>query len=96
MREECDTMARKTVMFYLVKMSRASGWLLLVLMILYLLTGYALCGKFGAERLFSVQVSNHLHATLDGPLVVLVVIHAGVSGYLACRRWGWFKGRTRC
>jgi len=89
-------MARKTVMFYLVRVSRASGWLLLVVMVLYLLTGYALCGKFGAERLLSVQVSQHLHATLDGPLVVLVVAHAGVSAYLAFRRWGWLRGRTRC
>ena len=89
-------MPKRTTTFYLVKLSRVSAWLLLLLMLLYIVTGFALCGKYGVQRLIDTQFALLLHKIFDWPLVVLFLIHAGVSAYLALRRWGWLKSQPTC
>ena len=36
--------------YYLVKIARVSGWLLFVLVLIYIVTGFALCGDLGFEK----------------------------------------------
>ena len=88
-------MPRKTVHYYLLKLARLSGWLLLPLVILYIGTGFALCGKFGFSRWMDLQTALVIHQLFEWPLVGLFVLHATITSYFAMRRWGWIKNRNR-
>jgi len=88
-------MAKKNINYYLVKTARISGWLLLPLMIVYIITGFALCGKWGFSRLLDQNMALLIHQIFDWPLVVIFLVHASVTGYLSMRRWGWIKKPTR-
>jgi len=81
------------VSYYLIKLLRLSGWLLLPMMVLYIGTGFVLCGKLGFEKLMDVQAALTIHRIFDWPLVGLVAVHAAVGVYLSFRRWGWIKSR---
>ncbi|MGQ9576819.1 MAG: hypothetical protein ACUVUC_16070 [Thermoguttaceae bacterium] len=82
-------MPRRTTTYWLVKIARISGWLLLVLMLVYIVTGFALCGEYGLERLVSYQLALEIHKVFEWPLVVVFLTHASVTIYFAFRRWGW-------
>ena len=88
-------MAAKGLSFYLVKIVRISGWLLLLLMVAYLATGYALCGKYAFGRLIEAQQALTFHKMLDWPLIVLLLAHCLPSIYLAVRRSGWIRKTPR-
>jgi len=83
-------MATRSFTYYMIKVARVTGWFLLPLMVLYVLTGFALCGKFGFERLMDIQLALEIHKLFDWPLVVVFLVHAGAAVYVAMRRWGWF------
>ena len=85
----------KTVNYYVIKTARASGWLLLPLMLLFLGTGFVLCGKYGFHRLMTADSAMLLHRIFDMPLVVLFAVHVVTTAYLSFRRWGWIKSRRR-
>jgi len=78
-----------------MKIARTSGWLLLLLMILYILTGFALCGEYGVSRLIDAQTALKIHQVFEWPLIGVFLTHASVTIYFAFRRWGWIKKRTR-
>jgi hypothetical protein len=84
----------RAVHYYLLKTARTSGWLLAPLMLLYIGTGFALCGKFGFSRWMDLQTALKIHQLFDWPLVVMVVVHASITTYFALRRWGWIKNQT--
>ena len=88
-------MAIKRLNYYLMKIARASGWLLLLLMILYILTGFALCGEYGVSKLIDAQTALKIHQVFEWPLIVVFLAHASVTSYFAFRRWGWIRKRTR-
>jgi succinate dehydrogenase/fumarate reductase cytochrome b subunit len=88
-------MAIKRVNYYLMKVVRTSGWLLLLLMILYILTGFALCGEYGFNDVIDYQAALNLHKLFEWPLVAIFLAHSGTTIYFAMRRWGWIKKRTR-
>jgi hypothetical protein len=90
-------MPRKTLHYYLLKLARLSGWLLLPLMVIYIGTGFALCGMLGFNRWIGLQTALTIHRLFDWPLVALFVLHATITSYFAMRRWGWIKNRNnRC
>jgi len=80
---------------YALKAVRASGWLLLGIMLLYLVSGFALCGELGLDRLLSVGAALRLHKGFVWPLVALLAVHVVASAYLALRRWGWISWPER-
>ena len=88
-------MPRKTFHYYLLKLARLSGWLLLPLVIVYIGTGFALCGMFGMSRWMSLQTALKIHQVFDWPLVGLFFTHAAITSYFAMRRWGWIKNRKK-
>jgi len=88
-------MAKRSVTYYLIKTTRLTGWLLLPLMLLYICTGFVLCGKYGFGRLMTIQSALMIHRIFDLPLVSLFGAHAAISVYLSFRRWGWIGGRTK-
>ena len=87
-------MAKKNVNYYLLKTARWSGWLLLPLMILYILTGFSLCGKFGFSELIAPETARDIHQIFEWPLVGLFLLHCSTTIYFALRRWGWIGKRT--
>ncbi|MBN1852207.1 MAG: hypothetical protein JW829_05755 [Pirellulales bacterium] len=86
-------MRKKTFHYYLLKLGRISGWFLLPLVIVYIGTGFALCGKLGFSRWIDLQAALAIHQIFDWPLVALFLVHASITSYFAMRRWGWFKNR---
>ena len=77
--------------FVLLKMVRWSGWLLLLVVMLFLLTGYIMDGRYGFGKLLDEKSALTFHRMLHLPLIVLVLAHCLPAVYLAFRRWGWIK-----
>ena len=87
-------MANRNVNYYLVKVNRASAWLLLVVMIIYVGSGFALCGKLRFDQWVPPKVID-LHNDLVWPMVALFLVHSVLSIYFAMRRWGWIQRRGK-
>jgi len=87
-------MSKKSLNFYLIKTVRISGWVLFFIMILFITTGFALCGKFGFSRMMSTQEALRIHKIFDLPLIVFFFLHSLIAIYFAFRRWGWIRKRT--
>lgn len=79
--------------FVLLKTVRWSGWPLLLLVPLFLLTGYIMDGRYGLSRLLDEKSALTFHRMLHLPLIVLVLLHSVPAIYLAMQRWGWVKRR---
>ncbi len=79
--------------FILLKMVRWSGWPLLLLVPLFLLTGYIMDGRYGFSRLLDEKSALTFHRMLHLPLIILVLLHSLPAIYLALQRWGWVKRR---
>ena len=79
--------------FIMLKMVRWSGWPMLPLLFLFLLTGYIMDGRYGLSRLLDEKSALTFHRMLHVPLIVLVLAHSLPAGYLAMLRWGWIRRR---
>ena len=77
----------------LIQTVRFTGWPLFVLMVLYLVSGYVLCGQHGFQRLMRAEAALELHRKFDLILVALFLAHSLPAIYLAFWRWGWIKKR---
>jgi hypothetical protein len=88
-------MAYKSMNYYLIKLVRLSGWVLVPIMLTYICTGFALHGKFGFSKIIDAEQSLDIRRLLEWPLVIAFTVHAATTTYFAMRRWGWIKKRTR-
>jgi len=86
-------MAGRNIHYYLIKTARISGWLLLPLMILYLVTGFSLCGEYELDKFIADETALEIHQIFEWPLVAIFLTHASITIYFALRRWGWIKTR---
>ncbi len=77
-----------------LKIVRWSGWPLLPLILLFLLTGYIMDGRYGLSRLLDEKSALTFHRMLHVPLIVLLLAHSLAAAYLAMQRWGWIKHRV--
>jgi hypothetical protein len=75
----------------LLKIVRWSGWLLLPLVLLFLLTGYIMDGRYGLSALLDEKAALTFHRMLHWPLIALVLAHSLPAMYLALHRWGWIR-----
>ena len=82
-----------TLNFICLKLVRWTGWLLLPVVLAFLVTGYAMSGRYGLGILADEKTALTLHKLMHLPLALLVVIHVIPSVYLAFLRWGWIKPR---
>jgi hypothetical protein len=78
----------------LLKVVRWSGWPLLPLILLFLLTGYIMDGRYGLSRVLDEKSALAFHRLLHVPLIVLVLAHSLAAAYLALQRWGWTRPRS--
>ena len=85
----------KTLNYYLVKINRATAWLLPLFMVVFICTGFSIAGDYGFDRLIPSDVALALHKKLTWPLLALFFSHTGISAYFSFRRWGWIPTRTK-
>jgi hypothetical protein len=64
-------------------------------MIIYIGTGFALCGMLGFDRWFDNQTALAIHQIFDWPLVAIFLLHTTIASYFAMWRWGWIKNRQK-
>ena len=76
-----------------LKLVRWSGWALLPLVLLFLLTGYIMDGRYGLSKLLDEKTALTFHRMLHLPLIIVVLAHSLPAVYLAMQRWGWIKPR---
>jgi hypothetical protein len=84
-------MSRLNLVF--LKMVRWSSWPLLPVILLFLLTGYIMDGRYGLGRLLDAKTALTFHRMLHWPLIILVLVHSLPAVYLAFQRWGWIQHR---
>ncbi len=87
-------MPNRNLHYYLIKTARVSGWILLPLMVLFIITGFSLRGEFGLSRVVALPTALAIHRVFEWPLVAVFVAHAAITIYFAMRRWGWIRTRT--
>jgi len=68
---------------YLLELGRISAWILLVLMVLFIVSGYA----WDEKIIMPLQLARWIHTQLDVYLVFFFLVHALVSIKFALRRW---------
>jgi len=88
-------MARKNVNYYLTKTARLTGWLLFLLVIGYIVTGFAMRGDFGLNDYLSAEIALGIHQLFLWPMIVIFSVHSAVTIYFAFRRWGWIGKRAK-
>ena len=84
-------MAARSLTWWMVKINRLTGWLLLPLMIVFIITGFAIVGKFGLNRWLSAEAAHRIHQVLTWPIIGIFCMHATLSVYFSLKRWGWIK-----
>jgi len=72
---------------FLVKLNRFSAWILLILIILFIVSGYGVT-KQVINPVFAANLHNKL---LPIPLFIFFLLHVGISIRYALRRWKLFK-----
>ena len=90
---EISVVGMNTLAFICLKLVRWTGWLLLPVVAAFLLTGYAISGRYGLGAVANERTALTLHKLMHLPLVILVIVHVIPSTYLALLRWGWIKQR---
>jgi len=76
-----------------LKVVRWTGWPLLPLVLVFLLTGYIMDGRYGLSRVLDEKSALTIHRMMHAPLIVLVLAHSLAAAYLAMQRWGWIRPR---
>ncbi len=75
----------------LIRIERVAGWLLFFLIILFVVTGYSITGKYGAGRLIGAKLSLAVHQQICYVLIPLFLIHSLINIRFALIRWGVLK-----
>jgi cytochrome b subunit of formate dehydrogenase len=71
----------------LLKIDKISCWILFVLMILFIISGYSLIGKYGMQSLMDRKTALLIHINLSELLVFFFILHSGIRIYFAVKRW---------
>ncbi len=67
----------------LTKVNRISAWVLLVLMVIYIITGYAWSDRI----IMSLREAVRIHTTLDLLLIPVFLIHVAISARFTLKRY---------
>jgi hypothetical protein len=74
----------------LVKINRISAWALLVLMVIFIISGYAWLNRI----LMPLPLARYLHTELDLLLMIFFLVHVLTSTRFALARWKVGSSRT--
>lgn len=73
----------------LIKLNRFSAWVLLVLIILFIISGYGM-----TKQIIDPVFATYLHDNIFPiPLFIFFLLHVGISIRYALWRWKLFKDR---
>lgn len=70
----------------LLEIDRITRWFLLLLILLYFISGYSMVGKFGMNKILSKKIATRIHTILDFPTLLLLAIHCCPRIYFFLRR----------
>ncbi len=79
------------VNFWLLKTSRISAYVLIVLMLVYLITGFSMIGLYDMHRIVDKNFAIYMHVNLFLYLIIFLVLHCGIDVYFALKRWKIIK-----
>jgi hypothetical protein len=69
---------------FLIKINRISGWVLLVFITVYMVSGYAWTNRI----IMPTTQARYLHSTLDIYMMPIFLAHVLISTKFALKRWG--------
>jgi len=75
----------------MVTLVRWTGWPLLLIVPLFLFTGYAITGRYGLGVVLAENEALTLHRLLHLPLIFFFLAHSIPAVYVSMMRWGWIK-----
>ena len=75
--------------YVLNQIVRVSSWPLFLVVIVFLITGYAMSGNYGLGAMIDAKRALAIHKLLHGPLLALLLLHSLPAMYLSIRRWRW-------
>jgi len=70
------------------KIDRIAAWILLVLMIFFLISGYSMTSEYGMNSVIDRVTATQIHISLSELVVLFFAIHAGIQIYFALIRRG--------
>ena len=67
--------------------TKYTGWLLMLLMIIYIATGFSYAGYFGFETIIDPAAATSLHSNLIvvGILIILICLHCCLRSFLSLK-----------
>ncbi len=73
----------------LTKANRLSAWICFLLVIIFIITGFAMTGQFGMDKIIGVRLADRLHSdnTLIWLLIISLTVHSLVCIRNALKRW---------
>lgn len=60
---------------FLFKLAKISGWMLLIILFLYFVSGYAMVHEFGMDKVLHRHQAYVLHKILAIPFLVCLILH---------------------
>ena len=71
-----------------IKVEKYAGCLLLVLIIIYIVTGFSYAGLFGFGQIINIDAAIWIHNNLYvvGLLIVLIILHCSIRTAIRIRR----------
>ena len=67
-----------------IRISRWSGWLLLISTLIMMVSGYSMTSKPKAIHSFT---AIRLHNTFSSLVILFFILHAGINSYFIIRKW---------
>jgi hypothetical protein len=73
--------------------SRISGWILALLCVIYVATGFGMTGRFGLGAVIGYARASwiHTHPIMYVGLIVTLLLHGGYWGYVSMKKRRWVK-----
>ena len=68
----------------LIKINRISGWLMLIFVVIFLISGYALTKHI----IMPISLARYLHTTLDLYMMPVFLAHVLINTKFMFKRWG--------
>lgn len=76
-------MSKININVLLYKIQKISGWLLLIMLIIYFISGYAMAHKYGMNAIMTRKEARFWHGILACPFFIAIFAHIFPSIYFA-------------
>ncbi|RLJ00236.1 MAG: hypothetical protein DRP03_01155 [Candidatus Aenigmatarchaeota archaeon] len=66
----------------LLRTGRVCGYILLLFILLYLITGFSITGKFGFHKIINKNLALLIHLNMEIPFLIVLILHVFPHLYL--------------